>query len=124
LSTTKDIDDRKIVRNRYLAVKEQKSSKNNLFIIDRFMLGYLVFVCLIIIKIEERAKAVEDREARLQKEITDRKLKKEDERRDEMKRFEEMSKTSTADRIHTDSSNRTQDTIKEKAKAAEIEKKK
>lgn len=41
-----------------------------------------------------------------------------------MKRFEELAKTSTADRIHTDSSNTRQDYIKEKAKQAEDEKKK
>lgn len=41
-----------------------------------------------------------------------------------MQRLEELAKTSTADRINNDASKLRQDYIKEKAKAAEEEKKK
>ena len=67
---------------------------------------------------------MKEREKRREEEIADRKHRKEEEKRQEMERFEELAKTSTSDRIHTNSSNVRQDYIKEKAKAAEDEKKK
>ena len=67
---------------------------------------------------------MQDREKRLQDEIAERKHRKEEESRQEMQRFNEMAKTSTSDRIQTDSAKVRQDFIKEKAKAADEEKKK
>lgn len=98
LSTATDLDERKVIRNRLLAVKEKKS--------------------------KERDLEMKEREKRREEEIADRKHRKEEEKRQEMERFEELAKTSTSDRIHTNSSNVRQDYIKEKAKAAEDEKKK
>jgi hypothetical protein len=53
-----------------------------------------------------------------------RKERKEEEKRMEMQRIEALAKTSTADRIQTDSARVRQDYIKEKAKAADEAKKK
>jgi hypothetical protein len=60
----------------------------------------------------------------MQDEIIERKNRKEEEKRQEIKRLDELAKTPTADRIHTDSSKVRQDYIKDKAKAAEEDKKK
>ncbi len=74
--------------------------------------------------LEEREKELQEREKRMQDEILERKNRKEEEKRQEMKRLDDLAKTSTADRIQTDSSKVRQDYIKEKAKAADEEKKK
>lgn len=98
LSSTTDIDERKIVRNRLLAVKEIKS--------------------------KEREKALQEREKRREEEIAERKNRKEEEKRQEMERLEQLAKTPTSDRIHTSSSKVREDYLKEKVKTADDEKKK
>ena len=65
-----------------------------------------------------------EREARREKEILDRKTRKEDEKSIEINRMNELAKTSTSDRIHVDSSNTRQNYIKEKKSLADEEKKK
>jgi hypothetical protein len=61
-------------------------------------------------------------ERRREEEIQERKARKEAEQLATMKRFEDMSKQSTSDRVATFSEKVNQDFIKERAKVAEDEK--
>ncbi len=67
---------------------------------------------------------MKEREKRREDEIAERKHRKEEEKRAEIERLEELAKTSTSDRISVNSDKVRQDYIKEKAKAAADEKKK
>lgn len=83
---------------------------------------FLTIICFFLL--EERDIELKEREKRREEEIAERKNRKEEEKRLEMKRLEDMAKTSTSDRINTASSDKRQDYIKDKAKAADEEKKK
>lgn len=69
--------------------------------------------------------AHKERERKQQEEILERKKQKEEDRRFEMQRLEELAKSgSTSERINNDSSKLRQDYIKEKARIADAEKQK
>jgi hypothetical protein len=75
--------------------------------------------------VEEREKAMKELEKRHEEDIIERKRQRDEEKRMEIQRLEDLAKSgSTGSRISNDMSRQREETIKERARVADDEKKK